>query len=152
MLPSGHKFFVKVLKNIPVLSRTLSKKYIVYKGAVPRKKDALEPYKFNIAFENAHSIAGYITEKIFDSFISGTIPVYLGPTNVTDFIPSDCFIDMNRFNDYKELYEFMTSMSDEDYLAYQKRIKFFLTSNIGQKFTNENYFRLVHDSITDYID
>ena len=151
LLPSGHKFFIKVLKNIPVLSRILSKKYIVYKGTIPRKKEALESYRFNIAFENAHSIPGYITEKIFDSFLAGTIPVYLGPTNVTDFIPSDCFIDMNRFNDYEELYEFIISISDEDYLAYQKRIELFLTSNIGQKFSNEHYFRLVHDSIIDAI-
>ena len=151
LLPSGHNFFVKLLKNIPFLSRVLSKKYKVYKGTVPRKKDALESYKFNIVFENAYSIPGYITEKIFDSFVSGTIPVYLGATNVTDFIPSQCFIDMNQFNDYQELYEFMISMTNEDYLAYQKRIKLFLTSNIGQKFTNEYYYRLVHDSIIDSI-
>ena len=70
---------------------------------------------------------------------------------MTDFIPSDCFIDMNRFNDYEELYEFMISMPDEDYLAYQKRIKLFLTSSAGQKFTNEHYYELVHDSIVDSI-
>jgi alpha(1,3/1,4) fucosyltransferase len=151
LLPSGHKFYVKLIKNISFLSRAISTKYSVYKGSVPRKKDALEPYKFNIAFENANSISGYITEKIFDSFVSGTIPVYLGAPNIKDFIPSECFIDMNKFNDYEELYEYMTSMSDEDYLGYQKRIKFFLRSNAGKNFTNENYHRIVHDSIIEYI-
>lgn len=36
---------------------------------------------------------GYITEKIFDCFFPGVIPIYWGAENVTDYIPQDTFID-----------------------------------------------------------
>jgi Glycosyltransferase family 10 (fucosyltransferase) C-term/Fucosyltransferase, N-terminal len=57
----------------------------------------LARYKFTLAFEN--SIApDYVTEKFFDPLIAGSVPVYLGAPNVTDFAPGDrCFIDVTEF-------------------------------------------------------
>jgi hypothetical protein len=34
-------------------------------------------YQFNFAFENSIE-DGYVTEKVFDALVSGTVPVYLG--------------------------------------------------------------------------
>ena len=148
LLPSGGNLIVKIIKNIPFLSKKLSKKYTVYKGSVTSKRPVLEKYKFNICFENAKNIPGYITEKIFDSFISGTIPVYLGAPNVSEFIPENCFIDMAKFDSYESLYNFMISMSKEDYIDYQVRIQGFLESANGKKFSNSNYAITIQDNIS----
>ena len=43
----------------------------------------LKSYKFNICPENADT-PGYITEKIFDSFIAGCIPIYWSEKNLDD--------------------------------------------------------------------
>jgi hypothetical protein len=48
-------------------------------------------YKFVVCFENSHA-SGYITEKIFNVFMSHSIPVYDGSTNVGDFIHPESFI------------------------------------------------------------
>ena len=47
-------------------------------------------YKFVVCFENSHA-SGYITEKIFNVFLSHSIPVYDGSPNVGDFIHPESF-------------------------------------------------------------
>jgi hypothetical protein len=55
-------------------------------------------YKFTLAFEN--SIApDYVTEKFFDPLVAGSVPVYLGAPNVSDFAPAErCFINVADFD------------------------------------------------------
>lgn len=43
------------------------------------KRQVLSKYKFYLAFENTNE-RGYVTEKVFDALLAGTIPVYLGST------------------------------------------------------------------------
>jgi hypothetical protein len=54
---------------------------------------------------------GWITEKIFDCFYSGTIPVYLGAPDIDDWIRADCFVDMRGFSDFAELRAFLKQLS-----------------------------------------
>ena len=51
-------------------------------------------YKFIICFENS-TTPGYVTEKIFNVFLSGTIPIYDGAPNITDYINPHAFIQYN---------------------------------------------------------
>ena len=46
-------------------------------GKVKDKIKFLSSYKFSISMENSNG-DGYISEKIIDSFIAGTIPIYYG--------------------------------------------------------------------------
>lgn len=48
-------------------------------------------YKFIICFENSKT-PGYITEKIFNVFLSKSIPIYDGAPDITDFISERSFI------------------------------------------------------------
>jgi Glycosyltransferase family 10 (fucosyltransferase) C-term len=41
------------------------------------KRKAINRYMFNFAFENQIE-PGYVTEKVFDALIAGTVPIYLG--------------------------------------------------------------------------
>jgi hypothetical protein len=56
-------------------------------------------YRFCIAFEN--SIApDYVTEKLFDAYLAGAVPVYRGAPNVADFAPAPgSYIDAAAFPD-----------------------------------------------------
>lgn len=65
-------------------------------GAVADKLDFISQYKFNIAIEN-YSKPGYTTEKIMESFVSDTVPIYWGnPLINEDFNPS-AFINLHDF-------------------------------------------------------
>ncbi|NGX62905.1 MAG: hypothetical protein KR126chlam6_00307 [Candidatus Anoxychlamydiales bacterium] len=112
--------------------------FISYKGSIANKIDVLKNYKFSICFENSKNIKGYITEKIFDCFHAKVIPIYLGADNITDYIPKNCFIDKRDFKSYPELFIYLKTMSNEDYLTYIQNIKKFLNSEKAKAFTGKN--------------
>ncbi len=63
------------------------------KGVKPieEKSDALDGYKYTIAFEN-HIGAGHWTEKLSDALVAGCLPFYAGDPEVGRILPPDCFI------------------------------------------------------------
>ncbi len=108
------------------------------KGRVPDKLETLKDYKFNFCFENTH-VPGYITEKIFDSFAVGAIPIYLGATNIEESIPPECFIDYRQFNGFDEMLEFLEALSEEDYNSYLTHIKAFVEGPKSAPFTRKAF-------------
>jgi hypothetical protein len=60
------------------------------------KLEAIRSYKFTVAFENAVS-KDYVTEKLFEPLVAGSVPVYLGAPNVEDFAPRGSFINAKSY-------------------------------------------------------
>ncbi|OIQ75126.1 glycosyltransferase family 10 (fucosyltransferase) [mine drainage metagenome] len=106
-----------------------------YRGLVSDKLDTLSHYRFSICYENADGIPSYITEKITDCFRAGTIPVYGGAPNINHWFPQDCYININQFETYNHLYDYMKSMPAEVHSAYLKRIKHLIESDNFYPFT-----------------
>ena len=69
---------------------------------IDRKIDVLKKYRFCICYENIKDVSGYVTEKIFDAFWAGCIPVYLGADNISDHVPKNCFISRRDFGSDEE--------------------------------------------------
>jgi len=57
------------------------------------------PHKFSIVFENT-SYPGYCTEKLMDSFLSGSLPLYWGDPKVKDDWNPKAFINVNDYRGY----------------------------------------------------
>ncbi len=114
-----------------------------YRGKIASKLEVLKKYKFAICFENARDISGYITEKIFDCFFAGCIPVYRGPDNITDHIPQECSIDWRNFKNFNELYELLSGMDNITYLKYIENIKQFLKSALIYPFSAEFFAKTI---------
>lgn len=53
----------------------------------PTKSVALDSYLYSICVENTLS-EGYFTEKVVDSILTGTIPLYAGCPNIKEFLPN----------------------------------------------------------------
>jgi hypothetical protein len=100
--------------------------YKCYKGEVLSKIDTISNYKFSISFENAKEIDGYLTEKIFDSMISGSIPIYYGDPGIDSRIPKECYIRFEDFNGHADLYDYIKNISQREYSNYLKSISNFL--------------------------
>ena len=73
-------------------------------------------YKFIVCFENSHA-PGYITEKIFNVFLSHSIPIYDGSPNVGNFINPESFIPHNS----EVIARTVTLANDET--AYEEMIR-----------------------------
>lgn len=118
-----------------------------YKGSVKSKNEVLQKYKFSICYENSRDIPGYITEKIFDCFFAGCVPVYLGASNITEQIPTDTFIDKRKFESYEEVYNYLKNMPDKEYIDYLDAIKEFIKSEKIYPFSAEYFAHTILDVI-----
>ena len=119
-----------------------------YRGELRDKGEILRRCKFSYCYENTRDLSNYITEKIFDSFLYGSVPVYWGADNVQEHIPPDSFIDRRNFRDTGAVHEFLLSVTADNYTTYQLNIAKFLTSNSARKFQSEQFVSTVVSHVT----
>jgi hypothetical protein len=124
---------------------TWSENKSIYKGVVPYidnltfdsniprqitdKINLIKNYKFYLCYENEINRLGWITEKIFESFVAGCVPIYWGAQNIHCYVPENCFINRNNFSSDAELYKFISHLSEDDYNLYINNIKNYLQSD-----------------------
>ena len=74
---------------------------------------------------------GYVSEKIIDSLIAGTIPIYYGDYLIDEYINLKCFIMIKGEKDIKDKIEYIKKI-DNDYKLYNAILK-------EPIFINDNY-------------
>lgn len=121
--------------------------WLLWKGKVPNKWEVYKNYKFAICYENMGDQRGYITEKIFDAFIGGTVPIYLGATNISDVIPKECFIDRREFVSEEALYQFLKKMDRDTYTSYLKAIEEYLQSPKSKLFSIDHFINTIRNEL-----
>ena len=98
------------------------------------KIEYLKDFKFNICPENTIS-DGYITEKLFDAFKAGCIPIYNGDENIElDLVNKNALLFFKKDEDNMELVKEIEKLHKDDKLfdAFQNQVK-------------------IYDSMVDYI-
>ena len=104
-----------------------------YRGPCDSKLATLSGYRFSLCLENM-PMRGYVTEKIFDCFYSGTVPVYQGGADVAEFVPADTFIDARDFASWSDLWLAIKDMSDAQWQGYRERARTFLAGPGGRAY------------------
>lgn len=113
------------------------RKYKNYKGRCESKEEIYQNYRFALCLENEKNVPGYITEKIMDCISDGIVPIYMGATDITDYIPQDCFIPYDQFGTLEELYSYLTEMDERHYSAYLQAHARFIDEKRYEDFTAE---------------
>lgn len=67
-----------------------------------KKEDALNDYMFSVTIENDR-YETYWSEKILDCFATGTVPIYYGSPDITDYFNGEGIIFLNDDFDIKTL-------------------------------------------------
>lgn len=116
---------------------------------IGNKIELLKNYKFSMAFENYENNTSYISEKIFECFKAGSVPLYSGCKNIFDHIPDDCYIYISNKDsriDVKKKIENMDKKTWEKYIINGQN---FLKSD---KYLNEFSAQAFSNKLFKYIE
>lgn len=113
-------------------------------GPIKDKIEFLKNYKFSIAMENTNG-DGYASEKIIDSFISGTIPIYYGSYMLEEYINPKSYILIKGTEDMKKKIEYIKKIDNDDKL-YRSILKekVIIDDNIIEKMQKEQSDFWIH--------
>ena len=69
--------------------------------------------------------------------------------NINDFIPKNCFINLNDFSNIKELIIYTENLNAQDIMNFKNEIDKFLTSNKAKRFSVQYNSNLLINEIID---
>ena len=95
----------KKIENLKIIDDNLDKKI-----------NFLSQFKFGMAFEKA-SAPGYNTEKVFDVFLSGAIPIYFGDDYIFKIVNQDALVYLNDDCNIDLVIEYIKEIDNNDRLA-----------------------------------
>ena len=118
-----------------------------YFGPVVNKSDIVSKYQIAVIIENCND---YMSEKVFDSFFSGTIPVYVGPNLVDYGIPSYLYFQAeNSVNGIKMA---LAKAMKQDYLEWKSNLDHWLNDpGTAEKWSDTNFIRNLENNLTNLI-
>jgi len=117
-----------------------------YRGPADGKLATLARYRFALCLENS-SFPGYVSEKIFDCFFAGTVPLYLGAPDIADYVPADAFIDLRQFPTYAAVEHFLDSLDESSTRRYIQAATDFLQSPAFAIFSHERFATQMVDAL-----
>lgn len=101
----------------------LGKRYPSALGAVKDKHSILRNSKFSLVIENSSE---NITEKLFDSLINGSIPIYIGPNLQNSGVPEG--VAIQGLKDAQSISNYLRRISDVEVNQHLAAISDFLKS------------------------
>jgi alpha(1,3/1,4) fucosyltransferase len=128
------KIWPTYIKNYFAIKKTA-------KGPIKSKYKILSRYKYSLCIENL-SDNGYISEKIFDCLYSGTVPVYLGPSDIYKYLPKNIFIDINNFSSLEDLFIYLNRLPESKFNHFR---------NNGRKFLESKEFNFYFNFLTNNV-
>lgn len=118
-----------------------------YAGEIESKEALYSNVKFAYCYENVANLPDYISEKIFDCFIGGCVPIYWGSNTIQHHIPNTCFIDRRDFNNTDEVHRYISDINEHEYEIYQENIRQFLLSPKAMEFDISRYVSVIANKI-----
>jgi hypothetical protein len=118
-----------------------------YVGEVVDKGSVYQMTKFGYCYENVANLPDYISEKIFDCFFNGCVPIYWGSNTIEKHIPSNCYIDRRNFKNTEETHQFLLSIDEAHYQQYQENIKKLLASSKAMEFDTTSYVSIIINKV-----
>ena len=79
------------------------------------KIEAIRNYKIHLAFENGDS-PNFVTDKIYQAFEAGVLPVWMGTRDVAKAVPKGSYIDVADFDSPKSLALYLAKVLANDTL------------------------------------
>ena len=114
--------------------------YTSYRGIVESKKEVLQRYKFALCYENILEESNYISNRIFDIFAAGCVPIYWGGRYISEFVWPSTFVNRADFRSCEDLVKYIVSMNERQHTSYLNDIQNYLTSSNAKQFGSKAFF------------
>jgi len=134
--------------SLPQIYASLFKNYKTSKGLIADKHKLLRESKFTLVVENSNFI---VTEKIFDAFINGSIPIYVGANLRLFGVPSGLAIETS--GNAKEIESIVKNLSEVEIKENLKALQNFVTSDYFLKnWPADKVYSKISDIVKNYLD
>jgi alpha-1,4-fucosyltransferase len=112
--------FGKCFQNMKGSKGPFTRSHIEFK----QKLDVTSRYMFSMAMENGYT-KDYVSEKVFQALLVGSIPIYQGAENILDFVPNHSIIQTSDFGSAEELSRHLIQITQNEtlfdsYMAWKK--------------------------------
>ena len=107
----------------------------------------LRDSRFSLVIENDSTC---MTEKLFDAFFSGSIPIYFGPELSQYGIPQDLYFNLNK-NFEVNLHKIQEVKDFEIQARLSAILAFISTDDFFEQRSDENVFALIAEEIRNYM-
>ena len=104
-------------------------------GPADNKMSVLANYKYSLIIENS---SDYVSEKIFDSFLAGCIPIYVGPSLKNYSIPSEFYFQAEP--KMGSIREQINNARLTDYHKWAQNVQIWLSSSDTYKTWSRDLF------------
>lgn len=111
-------------------------------GLCLNKLGTISGYRFSICFENME-LPGYVTEKIIDCFVAGTVPLYLGAPDIETIVPVESFVDMRNFKSFEDVDAYINLMTERDAMRMIEAGRAYLRTDAGMLHSYEGFARSI---------
>jgi hypothetical protein len=134
--------------NLPQIYASLFKKYKASRGVLADKHKLLRESKFTLVVENSNFI---VTEKIFDAFINGSIPIYVGADLKLFGVPSGLAIESS--GNPKDIESIVKNLSEVEVKEHLKALQNFVTSEYFlSNWPADKVYLKIADKVKSYLD
>ncbi len=136
----GHKFRHKIYNQRDKIN--IPHEWIL-SCSIEEKNSNFNECMFHVAIENIKQ-TNLFTEKIIDAFLTKTVPIYRGCTNIGDFFDKRGIIEFDKED---ELIDIINSLTENEYQNRSQYIEF----NYQKALKYSNYFNRLIDIIKNIV-
>jgi len=100
--------------------------YLKIENIINRMNDNIDinlfykKFNFALIIENCNA-KNYVSEKIYDAWVAGCIPIYYGNNNKIN-LPKNCYIDVKDYKSIEELKNYINKLTKDDINKYYDNI------------------------------
>ena len=132
--------------NLSEVYGNFFRKYVNSVGPILDKHEVVRKSKFSLIIENDNN---YVSEKLIDSFLGGSIPIFFGGDFEKIGIPSK--LVFSNFTNARDISEFIAQVSDKDVRAYLEGVVEWLQSDLFlNRWEGDLVFATIADEIAQY--
>jgi len=105
---------------------------------IENKEDGLKDYCFSIVMENA-TYPNMFTEKITDCFMTGTIPIYYGISNIGDYFDTNGIINLD---DNFKIEDLSIELYESKIKSIEKNLQLAIDLLVSEDYIYKNFIEL----------